>query len=222
MILSGAQFFVIVGIVVIFWQAMNFLWNRKKLPGSLLSALTSPFFMLNWIMNCFLSFLFPLGIFMLLYNPNKLYSINNFQVISPILISPWLCAILSSMFIPFAFPEAVSKGYFRTISDTHSVQKYIPFKDNKAIVRHFVLGTIVACLGIPIAVLLIHLSGEIGGMTMAFYTASYISVLTFISYPFAFIGFASEKSVQKIIEAMDQESPFLKRMIHRLWTCPKC
>lgn len=119
-------------------------------------------------------------------------------------------------------PEAVSKGYFRSFSNTHNVQKYVPFKERRAILRHFVIGTVMACIWVPISIFLLSYVGQLNGIAMALYNGAYIAILTFVSYPFAFIGFASERSVSHLLRSMDNESPFLQRMIHRLWMCPQC
>lgn len=217
--LSGVQVFVFSGASLILLFLLEYVWRTFRTEGALFFVLTSPFFLFNWFLNCALSFLCPFALFNFLYAGNESYDADRIDIMITLLISPWLSAIFSSMFIPLMIPEAVTKGYFRVLESSHEIQNCIPFRKRAAFLRHFVIGTSLASFAVPFALLVLRRLGTLRGVEMALFNATYIATLTLLSYPIAYIGFASQENLSQILKKMDTTSPFITRMLYRLKEC---
>jgi hypothetical protein len=186
------------------------------------------------VVNCALSFCFPLGFFWLLWSPHSplvthevTYRWNDPHVLSPIIMSPWLCGLISGAFLPIGLPDAWQNGWFAPMHARTAarVRARLPCLGARhGAVRHFTLACLVALVWVPAALVAVRfgLGGELRAQTFVLFVPAYIGTLPLALVPLALLGFAVPHAFLRVRSFMPTDGPIVRRMLRRVLNAPLC
>mmetsp|Transcript_12240 Transcript_12240/g.34423 ORF Transcript_12240/g.34423 Transcript_12240/m.34423 type:complete len:254 (-) Transcript_12240:406-1167(-) len=195
------------------------------------SLVFSGFVVGQTIFNMVASFTGPLLVFWLIFSSGGPYAWNSGEVLGPIIASPWACAIASPAFAPIGMPEALEKGWFGRVdpADVRRLCFVFPFLGTApvwryGVVRHFVLGTQVAVVFIPAALLIARypVGPLLEAWTQIWLSIIYITLLPLVTMPLALLAFAVEPNLQRAQGLMSDDPRSCARLLKRAMYAPAC
>eukprot|EP00873_Tetraselmis_striata_P002882 jgi/Tetstr1/423146/TSEL_013914.t1 len=194
-------------------------------------VLRSKFVIGQTIFNMAASFAGPLAVFWLLFSAGGPYAWNSGEVLGPILASPWACAIASSAFAPISMGDAVASGWFGCTSP-ESVQRLswvFPFLGTHrcwryGALRHLILGTQVAVVFIPLALLIARygLGPSLDAWEQIWLSIIYITLLPLVIMPLALLAFAVKPNLERVHTIMPDHPNALMKLMKRAACAPLC
>lgn len=184
------------------------------------------FVIINIIVAFTASFTFPFAFLSLLYLNTPTLISWSADVLSLLVISPWLCSILSPIAIPMSIPEVdfktVTKDYFQRYENV-----LLFLRSDKCfrfcIFRHFVLGSYAAIIFIPISIFIASINVIMSSAVLLTYLCLYIASISAFITPFSILSFTIQPNYDRVMYYINiSDKHTFTILLKKLVKCPLC
>lgn len=198
--------------------------------ASPLGLLLSSFVIVQTLFGCVVSLGGPMLVFWLMFRDEP-YNRLGGELVSNILLSPFLCALLSLALAPLSMPEAVEGGIFFVVrsSSAAPLARWLPFLRSDGVwkfgaARHLAIGFLCELVAAPPALLVARygLPELVTSWEVIWFSVTYIALLPIVCVPLGLLAFAVEPNYVRVEEMMSNDPMPARRLFQRLVWSPLC
>lgn len=150
----------------------------------------------QWLIGTLVNFCVPMGFFCLLFLGGGPYTVLSSQTVSTLLMSPFLTAILSPLFVPLSLPRAIERGWIAPLNMNRRPPSVLGPRFGWA--RHAVGGAALCGCCAPLGFVVAAAISPMSGWTFVVGMAGYIGLLAACALPPATILYCTRDNLEHI------------------------
>ena len=154
----------------------------------------------------------------------------SFRPLFLFILSPWLCAVFSPLFLPILWPEALQKKTVIVFPDNYfkrSENMLLFLKHDKVfrfgIIRNILIGTYLAIIWVPLGILFCIFCGPVMSMiSYISFACLYISCISGCTTLLSIISYSIFSNSNRVIMFMKSYPSYIKTLSMRMIYSPFC